>query len=287
MADPIATLRSSIRSPSDAIRWACVLEATAPKAGNVYPSQSFADLTHVHFVTAAEITATHLGRSADRISAAMLSAVQATREATGTNVNLGIVLLLGPLVAAEQLVGGSWQSRIAKMLASLDSLDGGNIYSAINVAVAGGLGEVDAMDVSNPGTEIDIRSAMVLARDRDRIALQYATDFRDLFDNVVPMVERSIVEAGDMLIGIARAHVRLLASAPDTLIERKSGQAVANEVQRNAQAVDVDDPASMQRFDDSLRSPDHRLNPGTTADLIAAALYVLLRQNPQATKSST
>ncbi|MGB7324673.1 MAG: triphosphoribosyl-dephospho-CoA synthase [Rubripirellula sp.] len=278
MASPIATLRSSLRSTSDAIRWACVLEATAPKAGNVYPGRSFADLTHADFVAAAEITATHLGQSVDRISTAMLSAVQATRKATGTNVNLGIVLLLGPLIAAEQLAGGSWQSRVARVVASLDSLDGANIYSAINVAVAGGLGEVDAMDVNNPGTEIDIRTAMVSAQHRDRIALQYAADFRDLFDNVVPVVDRSIGETSDILTGIARAHVRLLASVPDTLISRKCGQAVADQVQRNAQAVDVNDAASMQRFDDSLRSPDHRLNPGTTADLIAAALFVLLRR---------
>ena len=52
---------------------------------------------------------------------------------------------------------------------------------------------------------------------------------------------------------------------------------IAVDVQRRAQTIDLDDPASIASFDDSLRADAHPLNPGTTADLIAAALYVLLR----------
>ncbi len=41
MADTLGRLRELSGTPKDAIRWACVLEATAPKVGNVYPGQSF------------------------------------------------------------------------------------------------------------------------------------------------------------------------------------------------------------------------------------------------------
>ncbi len=282
-SDPLRLHQSQIQTRGDAIRWACVFEATAPKAGNVYPGQSFDDLSHADFIIAADIAADHLDRPTDRISENMLRAVRCTREATGTNVNLGIVLLLGPLISAEGLIASDacerrgWQVATAEAIESLDHIDGANIYASINVAIAGGMGQVDDMDVGSTHSIIDIRAAMGAAQHRDRIAKQYVTYFQDFFDNVVPVVLQSLCEVGDVLHGIARAHVRLLAESPDTLIARKCGGQVAEEVRQRASLVDVDDPLAMRNFDESLRSADHRLNPGTTADLIAAALYVLIR----------
>ena len=45
---------------------------------------------------------------------------------------------------------------------------------------------------------------------------------------------------------------------------------------RAARAVNDGRPAAVAAFDDALRCP-RRLNPGTTADVVAAALYILLR----------
>ena len=46
----------------------------------------------------------------------------------------------------------------------------------------------------------------------------------------------------------------------------------------------IDDPESVADFDRLLRSNGNRLNPGTTADLIAASLFVLLRGGANARK---
>jgi triphosphoribosyl-dephospho-CoA synthetase len=54
---------------------------------------------------------------------------------------------------------------------------------------------------------------------------------------------------------------------------------VATDVARGAAdvlAASTDWRAAVARFDATLRAP-RRLNPGTTADLVAAALYILLR----------
>lgn len=285
--DPLDPIRQSIDRPSDAVRWACLLEATAPKAGNVYPGRSFDDLCYADFVTAAEIAADGFGRWNLRVSERMLQIVQETVARTQTNVNLGIVLLLGPLVAAdEQLTGQepigrfgdeSWGPVIAGVLSSWDGIDGDNIFRAIRSASAGGLGNVDSMDVNRSRGRLDLARAMTLAKDRDRIARQYATGFGDLIDAVVPVVRESIATCGDLLMGISRAHLRLLMAEPDSLIARKNAVEVAVGVQKRAQKVDLDDPDSISAFDDSLRGDGHHLNPGTTADLIAAALYLLLR----------
>lgn len=286
MADPLDLLRSQIHSPADAVRWACLLEATAPKPGNVYPGRSFRDLEYQDFVAAAEIAASAFSQTDLPISQRMLSAVDSVVTQSGTNVNLGIVLLLGPLVAADESMTSDkvghreeqhWAAAIAKVLSEFDGADGKNIFQAINNASAGGLGDVDSMDVRESHAQVEIVEAMTLAADRDLIARQYATGFMDLIERIVPLVAASIRRRGDLLGGIVQAQLRMLASEPDSLIARKNGLEVAVSVQKRAQNVDWDDLASISKFDDSLRNGTHDLNPGTTADLIAAALYMLLR----------
>ena len=72
-----------------------------------------------------------------------------------------------------------------------------------------------------------------------------------------------------------QAFLAQLARAPDSLIARKHGLPVAIEVSQRA-ATALARPRMIPEFDLSLRSP-RRLNPGTTADLTAAALYILVR----------
>jgi triphosphoribosyl-dephospho-CoA synthase len=286
MVDPLALIRNSIDSPSDAVRWACLLEATAPKPGNVYPGRSFRDLQYRDFVAAAEIVASAFSRTGHPISQRMRSAVELSVAQLRTNANLGIVLLLGPLVAADETMTSDttgqrndqrWTAAIAEVLSGFNGADGRNIFQAINNASAGGLGDVDAMDVRESHPRVDIVEAMTLAADRDLIARQYATGFMDLIERILPLVGESIRRRGDLLGGIVDAHLRMLANEPDSLIARKNGFEVASSVQKRAQNVDLDDPASISVFDESLRSGTSELNPGTTADLIAAALYMLLR----------
>jgi triphosphoribosyl-dephospho-CoA synthase len=281
MSDPLDPIRRQVRDPADAIRWACVLEATAPKAGNVHPGRSFDDLCYRDFIDAADITADSLSDPAVPIGARMFRAVERTRRSLGTNVNLGIVLLLGPLVAADtsrHRTREHWGAAIARQLEGLGEDDGGRILDAIRVASPGGLGVVADMDVHQmAGTPIDLLGAMEIAQTRDRVALQYATRFDDLIRRIAPVVAEAVVDRGAILEGIATAHLRLLADAPDTLIARKAGQAVAEEVQRRARRVDPNDDDAVAAFDQYLRRDGNRLNPGTTADLIAAALYLLLR----------
>lgn len=286
MTKSLRSVQRLISKPADAVRWASILEATAPKAGNVYPGMPFGDLTFLDFAAAAEIAAKHLSDDKERFSRRVLQAVEETRQLTKTNVNLGILLLLGPLVAADELaqrVGGGkrnakdWLEAIRIVLDSLDGQDGQNLFRAIQIAGAGGLGEVESMDIAAIYGEVDVLEAMKLAEDRDRVAKQYSTGFVDLIDHVLPVVWHCIDRSGDLLEGISRAHLQLLRDDVDSLIARKNGIEVARKVQRRAAKVNPDDPDSVQRFDQSLRGSSHELNPGTTADLIAGSLYILLR----------
>jgi triphosphoribosyl-dephospho-CoA synthase len=78
----------------------------------------------------------------------------------------------------------------------------------------------------------------------------------------------------------------LLSTGCDSLIARKNGLEGANVVKQRASQVlarkesrDPDWIKSWIEFDQWLRADGNRRNPGTTADLIAAALMVsLVRQ---------
>jgi triphosphoribosyl-dephospho-CoA synthase len=71
-----------------------------------------------------------------------------------------------------------------------------------------------------------------------------------------------------------------LAREPDSLIVRRHGIDVATTVSRRAAMVLAtpapDREAAIASFDHDLRVP-RRVNPGTTADLIAASIYTALR----------
>jgi len=284
-------IRAQCACCADAIRWACVLEATAPKAGNVFPGRRFDDLAYADFVVAAEITADAFMAHPAAFPRAVEAASQRIRQRVGTNVNLGILLLIGPLAQAAasgngSLTTASWRRQVTTVLDQLTRDDSQRLYNAIRLAAPGGMGHTDKMDVSDAAPERFL-DAMESAAGRDRIAQNYASGFKDLFEHVVPLLHESLTRHVDLLRGISAAHLRMLSENPDTLITRKHGQAVAAQVQQNA-PKDLDDARAVYEFDRFLRqgadqtissakAPAAPYNPGTTADLIAAALYVLLR----------
>ncbi len=289
---PLRWLAPRVTTASEAVRWACLLEATSPKAGNVSPGVSFSDLCYIDFVKAANLASDSFAAHRT-FGNAVFEAAKATSEACQSNVNLGILLLLGPLVAADNLLVDrvvnsptpeDWLSAVSEVFSAMDQKDQQSIFRAIAVANAGGLGEVESWDVNQTHERVDLLAAMADAAGRgDRIALQYQTGFLDLFQEVIPVLLGAIQEAGDVLHGVMQSQLRILASSHDSLIMRKNGEAVAEEVRVAASGITNSDPMQYARFDRTLRAEaGNRLNPGTTADLIAAGLFVILRTMPEA-----
>ncbi len=76
-----------------------------------------------------------------------------------------------------------------------------------------------------------------------------------------------------------------MAEFPDSLIARKNGLAVAEDVRQRVKRVFELDGldtsvgrAAGVELDKYLRSDGNKLNPGTSADLVAACLFVALRE---------
>lgn len=252
---------------------ACVWEATAPKPGNVYPGAAFDDTTYADFVLSAVVVGPILQRTAEiGVGQAVLDAVRATRDAVGTNTNLGTLLLVAPLAAVPS--GLPIAHGICDVLARLTVDDTRHVYEAIRLSGVSGLGRADVADVFDPTPpKLNLLDAMRLAADRDLVARQYAHNFADVF-RIAAAIADATGSGLSLSASIVRAYLQQLAAEPDSLVARKCGATVAREVsQRAAAAVATGETVVLDAW---LRADGHRRNPGTTADLIAAALFVLL-----------
>lgn len=263
---------------------ACVWEATAPKPGNVYRGADFSDLTYADFLQSAVVIGPVFNQS-DKLSIGqlILNAVQATRAAVATNTNLGTLMLLAPLAKAAG--SDSFRSRAAQLAEQTTVEDARMAYEAIRIATPGGLGEAAEADVADQ-PEISLYEAMKLAEERDSVARQYTNGFADVFATADNMA-KSVGEGMSLSDGIVWNFLRLMHQHPDSLIARKCGAKLARQAadragmaleaaEEDAQAGSIDLRAACAELDFWLRADGHRRNPGTTADLIAAALFTLL-----------
>ncbi len=259
---------------------ACLLECLSPKPGNVHRGADFEDLSLLDFAT----SAVGIGKIIDAEKHATVGelverSVESSFELVQTNTNLGICLLIAPLVH------GCRQNRIEKegvreALSSLTKHDAACVYRAIQLAQAGGLGKVENADVNDTPPD-DLIEAMALARDRDLIARQYVNSFEDLFSQILPEFERQLARTTTTR-AIVLTHLWTMARFPDSLIARKCGQQTALQAAAMAQnAYDLSGSESefvraASDLDFWLRADGNRRNPGTTADLVCAVIFVAL-----------
>jgi triphosphoribosyl-dephospho-CoA synthase len=284
MFDTIAPAAEDRLSAGQCATLACLLEATAAKPGNVHRGADFEDMTFTDFAVSAAAIGPAMEAAAQRgVGATVLAAVQATRRLVPVNTNLGTVLLLAPLAAVPR--EQSLKAGIGQVLSNLTAADAEAVYAAIRRAEPGGLGTADQMDVAEAAPE-SLLAAMAAAADRDLVARQYTERFAPILEQAAPWIVQGCAAGWPLTDAIIHAQLRLLAAWPDSLIARKCGPSVAEHGSALAQRVlqagvpgDADYLYELGELDFWMRSDGNRRNPGTTADLIAAGLFVVLREN--------
>lgn len=275
MTDRMAEVRKSLLL-------ACVLEATARKPGNAHVYAHVKDLHYGQFLEGGVVVADALSNEVENgVGHAILAAVRESRNVARTNFNLGIILVLAPLAAAALRNRTQWD--IEEVLDHLTVEDARNAYQAIREAEPGGLGNVDDQDIAGEPT-INLRQAMALAADRDSIARQYAGGYVDLFNVGLPAFAETLQRRGAVEDAIIACQLTWMEKLPDSLIERRHGRETATMCQRRAgqlletlQRHPPDGPfaegSAVTEFDRWMRSRASGLNPGTSADLVAATLF--------------
>jgi triphosphoribosyl-dephospho-CoA synthase len=280
---------------TDQIAWAaqmaCLLELCAEKPGNVSRTWDFADTHFVDFMSSAIAIGPALR---DAVGApageTILRAVRDTRRFVNTNTNLGMILLLAPLAKAagrERSHPDGLRAEVGQVLRALTVEDARLAFEAIRLAAPGGLGEVERYDVRQPTVDVTLREAMAAAQHRDSVAREYVTDFEITFELGCAALRQFWAEGRGLADAIVQTALVIIAQTPDTLIARKEGVAAAQAVSRQAEQVLQAGGAfsergreALRRFDRAVRDSGHRLNPGATADLVAASLFVFLIDPP-------
>jgi triphosphoribosyl-dephospho-CoA synthase len=267
---------------SECVRLACLWEAESRKVGNVHPGARFANTTVEDFRRSADAIAPVFADAATQpIGVTIRRAVEATQAAVGQNTNLGIILLLAPLAAVPRDV--PLREGIKSLRTTVE--DACEVYAAIRLANPGGLNDAAEQDVRDEPT-VTLHEAMALAADRDSIARQYAQSFELLFALGLPPLENCLANFGCVEAGVIECQFAWLAMYPDSLIARKCGEAVAVQVRDRVRKLYLylsgirtpEGRAAGRKLDADLRSDGHLLNPGTTADLVTACLFVALRE---------
>jgi triphosphoribosyl-dephospho-CoA synthase len=265
---------------------ACILEACAPKPGNVNRSHDFPDTTLEDFLISAIAIGPALENAGPMgVGHTVLQAVADTRRSVRSNTNLGMVLLLVPLVKACMASADCVQDLRQNLGAVLDSLtveDARLAYAAIRLAQPAGLGHVPQADIAEEPS-VTLLQAMSLARERDAVAREYVTGYSITFEIGLPALKEASSRGAGFSAAIVQAFLTVLSRVPDTLIARKKGIEEARRVSLWAGEVlargGIFTPggrAELAEMDRGLRDPAHELNPGTAADLTAAAIFLAL-----------
>lgn len=281
---------------------ATLLEASSRKLGNVHPGARFADMAYDDFLRSAIAIGPVFDQPAQySVGSLVYQAVSATRNFVHVNTNLGTLLLLAPIaIALPQCdpkcisVQQKFSIRLRELskqtaaaIDRLNTMDSQAIYDSIRLASPGGLGKSNKMDVHHAEAPSDLLEAMSVVEKIDQVAKTYCTRFAFLFDEVVPLLKRDIEHFADIHSGIRLFQLRWLALYGDSLVHRKLGEKENDLLRDKARRLWNFFLAENQQFtahfekrwnalDRWMRQIGHRRNPGTTADLIAAGLFVLL-----------
>ena len=266
-----------------AIRDACLTEIRAFKPGNVSLASPGHGMSARDFIASADAMAAVIAVPGASVGRRILRAIEATRATVPFNTNLGIVLLCAPLAHAvvEDSGESGLRARLRAVLAALDVNDAVLAYQAIRLAEPGGLGRVERHDVAAM-PDVTLLEAMGEARERDSVACQYVTDYRDVFDTGIPVARRSLARSNSPEVAAVAVYLEFLSRFPDSHVARKHGGEIAAAVSREAsllvQALGrASDPAqempALEEFDRQLKAKS--INPGTSADMTVATLVVM------------
>ena len=257
--------------------------ASTPKPGNVDRHRDYPDLRFEHFLAGAVGAHDGLSAAADgeRVGAAFERAVRGMSEQEGGNTQFGALLAVVPLVraAADGDLSPAGATAVVEATTVEDAADFYRAFEHVDVAVAdppAGLDDLDVRRGANaiPAIEergLTLEGIMALSTDRDGLAREWTGGFERSFE----AADRIAAADGPVPDRAADAFLSLLAEEPDTFVAIQHDAATARRTMERARAA-RDGAVDAEALGDELVAAG--VNPGTTADLIAAGLYVALER---------
>ena len=281
------------RGPAANAELALLLEvAGTPKPGNVDRARDLADLRFEQFLAGAVGARPGLERAAegDALGAAFETAVGGMSEQSGGNTQFGCLLLLTPLVRAaaadDRALGPDGVAAACEATTVDDAAGFYRAFEHVDVAVADPPAGMDALDVRRGADAVPalrerevtlfdvMRESAAPVDERGTPGDANANEWVGGFPRTFRAAEAIRADDGPIVDRAARAFLDLLGEAEDTLVRTQHGTEVAREVRERAARVD-----SLEEADAwAAELVERGINPGTTADITAAALFVALER---------
>jgi triphosphoribosyl-dephospho-CoA synthase len=299
------------RHISKSLELAILLEVSADKPGNVNLTVGFEGTRYEHFLASAVAAAPSFELAAERGVAVHRREVQISHVKLGRiirdcvadinawqhggNTLLGTVILLSPIAVAAGMIPNreervfeipELRENVKLVVESTTPKDAVDVYEAIKIANPSGLGKAPELDVNDPNSvnkileeNVSLFQVFKIASRYDNVCSEWVNNYPITFDVAYPCLMEQIRKTKDLNTAIIHTFLKVLEEYPDTFIARKVGFGKTREVSSKAKEIlklggleTSRGKESLRKFDLELRQSSNLLNPGTTADIIAAAL---------------
>jgi triphosphoribosyl-dephospho-CoA synthase len=297
------------RHISKCLQMAILFEVSANKPGNVNFVVGFEGTRVEHFLASAVAAAPSFEIAArrgrvvmdDKLKIGEVGVGQLIKDCvmdidawqTGGNTLLGTVILFMPIAVAAGMTPMksnafdvvALRENIKLVVESTTAEDAVSLYEAIDVAKPSGLNGAPDLDVRDASSkarlmneDVSLFEVFKIAAGYDDVCFEWVNNYPITFDLAYPYLMNQLKTRG-LNTAIIHTFLKVLAERPDTFIARKIGKAKAHEVSMDAAKVlelgGVETPKGRENivmFDKKLRDSGNDYNPGTTADITAAAL---------------
>jgi triphosphoribosyl-dephospho-CoA synthase len=295
---------------SKCLQLATMLEVSAEKPGNVSFTSSFEGTRAEHFLASAVAAgptfqeAAYLGTAVaeKRLEIGKVGLGQLIKDCAedvnswqkGGNTILGTVMLLVPIAVAAGMtpMKKGYVLDFSKMRKNIDlavksttAWDSVHLYEAVDIANPSGLGDAPDLDITDPASKerllkenINLFEVFKISSEYDDICYEWVNNYPITFDLTYPYLTKQL-ENKPFNTAVVHTFLKILSERPDTFIARKVGKEKALEVSEEAKTVlelggleTAQGKKNLAEFDKKLRVKGNSINPGTTADLTAAAL---------------
>lgn len=263
-----------------------------PKPGNVHRTRDYSDMVFEDFIISGIVigdtireACTDIDVDNPKLGKYILQAVAETDKWIKNNTNLGIVMMITPIAVAAAISDSfdDIRENVKVVMRNTSVDDACDLYDAINIADAGGMGDQDEYDVASDSAKQELRDnnqtmydVLKISAPWDMLAREMTSDMPAVFEIGYPTYHELSQEKSKNDACVL-TFLTILSQVPDTLISRKYGSDEALKVSMMVRDLlnlrdEPDFAEKLKEFDDFLFK--NKLNPGTTADLTAASIFV-------------
>ena len=263
-----------------------------PKPGNVHRTRDYSDMVFEDFIISGIVigdtireACTDVDVENPKLGKYILQAVAETDKWIKNNTNLGIVMMITPIAVAAAISDSfdDIRENVKVVMGNTSVDDACDLYDAINIADAGGMGDQDEYDVASDNAKNELREnsqtmydVLKISAPWDMLAREMTSDMPAVFEIGYPTYHELTQEKSKNEACVL-TFLTILSQVPDTLISRKYGSDEALKVSMMVRDLlnlrdEPDFAEKLKEFDDFLFK--NKLNPGTTADLTAASIFV-------------